>query len=448
MNYLKNKDRILEIRANTDSNAAAARIFAKEMGIEYTDTVRRRVSQIVNMTVPSQRKTTQKKWEEDNSKGTGYYEAVVNEEIKTLEDALAVANVDTDIWEVERWLCNTWQVSSKWREQDLEWDNGVMTGQAKRKNEWTKATNYQVKVWLKKRQITLDEAIKEVLPVIEGYTPKTIENVSGNGKTGVVTFTDFHIGADIKNLLKAPDFDITILIDYLHRATDIVNNLGYSHVYVNMLGDFFESLSGINHENTFKSLGQGMWGANVMIVANEIIATHLLSRIKNLRGVNIVSGNHDRMTPSKKIDNTGEGGKVLWYMLKKDFPDLPINYHNSVLAVEIDDINYLLTHGDKGYSRKEISKFVMDYGRTDMYNLVLEGHLHSRIVKKTFRSVRTQYEEIETVSLDDLNYRKIVCASLFTGNWFSESLGFNSAAGITVSENNGRGKPNVFDYSL
>lgn len=433
MNYMKHKDLIIEIRAKNDSNAATAREFAKRVGISYSDTVRRRVSQIINLDTSASKtkhKTSEKKWEEDTSNKTGYYEATVTKEIKTLEEALTVSNVDTDIWEVEKWVCNSWGVTS-WAKGEAEYRN-----------------NYQVKVWLKKKEVTIQEALESVLPIIEAYTPKKIENSTGNGKVGVATFTDFHFGANVKDLIRTPNFDVSILLDYIHRAVENINSLGYSEVHVNMLGDFFESLSGLNHDNTWKSLGEGMWGANVMIVANEIIGTHLLSKIKNLKSVNIVSGNHDRMTISKTVDNTGEGGKVLWYMLKKDFPNIPVRYHNSVLSVEVDGINYLLTHGDKGYSKKDMGKFIMDYGNTGIYNLVLEGHLHSRIVKRAYKSQRTEYEDIEMVSFDDVNYRKIVCASLFTGNWFSESLGFGSAAGLTVCENNGKGKPNVFDFSL
>jgi predicted phosphodiesterase len=204
----------------------------------------------------------------------------------------------------------------------------------------------------------------------------------------------------------------------------------------------------MNHENTFKSLGQDMWGANVMIVANEVIGTHLLSRIHNLTQVNIVSGNHDRMTSSNKLDNTGEGGKVLWYMLTKDFPEIVIDYHNSVLTKEIDGINYLLTHGDKGYSKKDFSKFVADYGKSGIYNLIMEGHLHTRKTKKTMAFERKYYQDVEVVSFDDSTYRKLIVPSLFTGNWFSESLGFGGNAGFVISENNGKGCPHVFDYTL
>lgn len=435
MDYVKHLEEIKLIRSKSNSTTEAAKKFCSVHNIGYTDSVRRVISDLLSRKVgkvelpEGEDPTASYKWEEDNGKGTAYYEGVVTKPIKTLEEALQSSKADLAKWEVERWLCNSWGVTS--------WASG--------KPEYR--TNYQVKVWLKKRETTLDERMAEILPAIESYTPKFISHKSGSG-VGVVSFADFHIGADIKNLLKTKDFNLDILIDYLHKATSIINKQGFKEVHVNLLGDFFESLSGMNHENTFKSLGTDMWGANVMIVANEIVGGHLLARINNLKSVNIISGNHDRMTASNKLDNTGEGGKVLWYMLTKDFPNIEIDYHNSVLTKEIDGVNYLLTHGDKGYSKKDFSKFVMDYGETGKYNLILEGHLHTRKTKKTMAFERKYYEDVEVVSYDDSTYRKIVVPSLFTGNWFSESLGFGGNAGFIITQNNGKGIPNVFDYTL
>lgn len=427
---------LFRIYENSNSKTEAAKKLAALHGIKYTDSFRRICSMTLNKRLNKEHPRTpdqasKTKWEEDNSKGTGYYEAVISKPIKTLEEAVASAKIDLDVWEVDRWVCNSWGVTS-FRDNP----NG------------TQRTNYQVKLWLKRKQKTLDEALQDILPILEQYTPLEVRRTGSNNQIGVVTFADFHIGASVKNLLKAPDFNIEVLLDYIADAVAILNSKQFKEVHVNLLGDFYESLSGMNHENTFKSLGEGMWGANVMIVAHRIIGQHLLAKINNLTSVNIVSGNHDRMTASNKLDNTGEGGKILWYMLQMSFPDLEIDYHNSVLSKEIDGINYLLTHGDKGYSKKDFSKFVLDYGRTNIYNLVLEGHLHSRFVKKVVSYGKKVYGDLEMVYHDDMNYRKIVCPSLFTGNWFSESLGYGSSAGFIITQNNGAGRPNIQDISL
>lgn len=411
----------------------AAKQTAEKIGIDYSDSFRRVCSKTINKAMGKREtppeKPSKSKWEEDTSKGTAVHEFTVSKPIKTLEEAIKAGDVDTEVWDVDRWVWNSWGVTAFHNGQPIQ------------------KTNYQVKMWLKRKEKTLEEMMQDLLPALDTYTPKETTDMVGSG-IGVVSLADFHVGASVKDLLRTPDFNVHVLIDYLSDAVGLINSGMYEEVHVNLLGDFYESISGMNHENTFKSLGDGMWGANAMIVANEIIAEHLLSKIHNLTAVNIVSGNHDRMTASNKLDNTGEGGKVLWYMLQKDFPDIPIDYHNSVLVKEIDGINYLLTHGDKGYSKKDFSKFVLDYGRTDIYNMVLEGHLHSRFVKKVTSYGKKVYGDLEMVSHDDLSYRKIVVPSLFTGNWFSESNGYASAAGFIISQNNGKGRPHVVDISL
>ena len=62
--------------------------------------------------------------------------------ICTLEEALEIANVDLEIWEVDRYIVNSWQV----------------TMNVKRKEPVTR-TNWQVKVWLKRKKIQLSTGL-------------------------------------------------------------------------------------------------------------------------------------------------------------------------------------------------------------------------------------------------------------------------------------------------
>jgi len=61
---------------------------------------------------------------------------------------------------------------------------------------------------------------------------------------------------------------------------------------------------------------------------------------------------------------------------------MKFTYNHSVNAQVIDGINYILVHGDKGHSKdSKIGALVFNHGRQDMFNLVLAGHLHSRITE-------------------------------------------------------------------
>lgn len=138
-----------------------------------------------------------KKTEEYKADGTASFEYKGNKSITSLEEAIKFFNIDTNKWDIERWVCNSYDVSSKWRKQDLSWDNGVMHGEAIRKNEWVTNTNYQVKVWLKKKQGFSPDNLIEFL---KDYKPKPVEitniTVSNHKRDKVdveISIADFHL---------------------------------------------------------------------------------------------------------------------------------------------------------------------------------------------------------------------------------------------------------------
>ena len=184
-----------------------------------------------------------------------------------------------------------------------------------------------------------------------------------------------------------------------------------------------------------------------MIIADRIF-TDFFNQINNLEETNNISGNHDRATVRKENDQIGEIGGLFSYMLGKSIPELKVNYHPYLISRTIDGINYIMTHGDKGLSKKDTIKIINDYGDKDLYNLLLEGHLHTRKSERSFTSRIEITDTLQYVSCDEANYRKVNCPSIYTGNTWSERLGFSATSGFLIIENNGKGKPNVSDYSL
>ena len=277
--------------------------------------------------------------------------------------------------------------------------------------------------------------------------PKVIQYGKGSG-TITVELADFHIGADIRDLTRTSNFNIDILTGYLTNIAEIVNGYVPDQVVINMHGDFVESITGLNHPDSWKSMGNGMFGANVIILASEILGQFLISKINNVVQVNMVSGNHDRISASKAVDGSGEGAKLIAWAIKKDFSDLEVNYNDLILVKDIDGINHIITHGHHGISKKDIAKVVADYGDSKKFNLWTEGHLHTRSSKKVLKSKLAQYDTIDYVQLDEQNYRKLILPPIFTGNFFSESIGYAGWAGFVITYNNGRGVPIVHDYTL
>jgi len=138
---------------------------------------------------------------------------------------------------------------------------------------------------------------------------------------------------------------------------------------------------------------------------------------------------------------------MMEYLFSKDFK---INSEWSALLLnkKIDNIGYVVTHGHLAISKKEISKVLFDYGFQGIYNVYAKAHLHTRETKKTMRYKNMKYKDINTIVLDSSDYRAVTIAPMFTGNFYSEGLGYSSSAGLTHFVNNGKGKVIYTDYCL
>ena len=275
----------------------------------------------------------------------------------------------------------------------------------------------------------------------------TIKKGNGSG-VGVAMIGDFHLGAYVGDLLKTPDFNYSVACTYLERIANIINEKKLKEVYLFCNGDFIESFTGLNHMNSWKGLHKGAYGVKAVKLAHEILSQYLFSNIKNLTYVGFISGNHDRTTSKKDEDQFGEVAEMLQYLFEKDFKNVESEHNAMLISKEIDDINYVVTHGHLGISNKEVTKVLFDYGKQGVYNIFAKAHKHTRESIKSLRLKKIKYQNIDYVQLDSLDYKAVTIPPLFTGNFYSESLGFSSNAGFDFFENNGRGKANHFSYSI
>ena len=334
--------------------------------------------------------------------------------ITSLEEAIEFFEIDTNTWSVAAWTCNSWDAGEN--------------------------TNYQVKVRLER--IAPDEFNAEDFDALLKQYKKTVtkvkrRKVKGAG-TGVAVLSDFHIGAKVQDMMQTDDFSYEVVVDRLKQAADQINRMGYKKVEVAMLGDFIETFTGLNHMNSWQQLEYGGYGANVTIIAYNILRD-FLAQVNNLDKVTIVSGNHDRVTVKADVDSHGGVAQLLAYMLEQS--GLKVDFNHALVSKNIDGIQYIFTHNHLGLSKNDMVQTFWEYGAQGRYNVLLGGHFHSRRGK-------SQYKKIDNIHWDQANYRSISVAPIFTGNWYSESNGWSSTSGITILENNGDGRPNVFDYTL
>jgi predicted phosphodiesterase len=371
---------------------------------------------------------------------SAYFEGTSEKVITTLEEAVAFTKVDMTIWEVEKWRFKSYDVAMKLKKPIM------LNGKTHNEHVPIKRTNYAVQVWFKRRDDTAQK-VQAILEDIKMWHRLPIATGIPGSNVGVVYVSDFHMGAEIKDLIRTPDFNIEILRHHLLRVADEINAYGFREVHVCMLGDYFESLSGLNHPNTFKSLMRGGTGGNIIRMAARILQ-EFLAAITNLHRVYMVAGNHDRITPNKDVDNVGEGADILAWGLQMLMPEINITYHPLLISIEIDGIQHVMTHSHHSIGKKDASKILFEYGNKDLFNFLATGHDHTRKASRSTSARKFQYDDWTYTQLDDLMYRVVTIAPIFTGNWFSESLGFSSRGGFTVTFNNGKGIPKVHDIPL
>jgi hypothetical protein len=109
---------------------------------------------------------------------------VTGERIKTLEQLLAVCEVDGSEWEVERWVCNKWEVG------------------AKLDGELTTSPLFQVKAWLRRKThvISARNEIEALRQKAKDYAPRysaIVSRGSDSGNLGEFSIFDHHFGAQI-----------------------------------------------------------------------------------------------------------------------------------------------------------------------------------------------------------------------------------------------------------
>jgi len=245
---------------------------------------------------------------------------------------------------------------------------------------------------------------------------------------------DLHIGGEAKNLLATPDYNYNILRERLSVVATEINAVNAAEVSVMFLGDLIESMTGLNHLSTWHGVQDGAWGAQVFKMAVEAII-EFLNQIVNLREVIGIAGNHDRTDHDKKVDPYGSVAEMIFYTLGKIYGDtLPIEFHYLLKSITRDGINYMATHGDKPVFKKNTNaaEGVLQYGQPGMFNIVVQGHLHSR-----------------NILADHNMYRWIQAPAIFSGNTWSEENAFHARPGFIICYLNKRtNQPVITDYTI
>jgi predicted phosphodiesterase len=264
-----------------------------------------------------------------------------------------------------------------------------------------------------------------IQPIHKIYDSKTrLEEIN-------VVIADIHFGAKNHNSL-LPEYSVDKCKEYFQSMIKDINSLQAKKVNIFFAGDLIESFTGLNHIDSWKGIQEGYYGANLIKECYHVLV-NFISEINNISKIIGVSGNHDRATSKKDEDSEGFIAEIIFEFLSLSFKnceDVKIIFDKKLESIVIDGICYILTHGDKKLT-ENASNLILKFGEQKMFNILLSGHWHERRIKS-----------------DTNEFRQLVCPSIFPGNNYSVDLGYSTQPGFLIIENNGKGKPNVYDISL
>jgi hypothetical protein len=124
------------------------------------------------------------------------YSFTTSKRIVSKEDLIEACDIDLSVWEVEKWVCNKWEVGMK-----LAATGGSKEGWKRSSDKVIVTPLFQVKLWLKpihtEKQKSILEAIEDIVQSYSGGSLKKIKQTPiKSTKALKATLTDMHVGLD------------------------------------------------------------------------------------------------------------------------------------------------------------------------------------------------------------------------------------------------------------
>ena len=139
-----------------------------------------------------------------------------------------------------------------------------------------------------------------------------------------------------------------------------------------------------------------------------------IRKINNFASIEIIGGNHDRIS-----SHWAEDAYLVEGLLSRHIDGIQSKFSPILLNSVIDDISYIVSHGDKKISKKDSSELVLKHGKQDLYNVLLHAHGHEEKILKSTRKLR-------------VHQIPPVC----TPNQFAVENGYDGSSGFVLIEAN------------
>lgn len=323
--------------------------------------------------------------------------------ILTEQDLMIACGVDQEEWLVDTKVLNKWEVGAKGP------DGKIVVEPL-----------YQVKLWLKRRGFKAPD---------DYWTQKWIDRLTKDTKVYPfkkelpnadpinIVVADIHLGRFSNENFGV--YNVEVARERLKTIAKIANTHNRP-VNIFMLGDVIESFTGKNKPNTWKQIE--MYGAQVALSAYDLLEEFFAS-IENFNQCYFVGGNHDRITDGKEDDDRGQVLELIngFFQRKNRFRTV---FDPTIQTVDVGNVRYILTHGDKKITKMTGSDFVLRYGDTSKFTCILSAHLHHKQLVE-----------------EDSRFTKRIVPPIASGSEYEYISGWNSNPGfLIVSEYNERVK--------
>ena len=239
----------------------------------------------------------------------------------------------------------------------------------KTQKSWTKTYDKTVKKALK-LMYSAEEVSKLFAEALDQYEwTTTLQEVDGHYSYNAIVFVgDLHYGRSSKQLEENWSKLIKILIDR-----------DYDYVTLCLMGDLIETprVTGMHDSQVTEmdclGIQQALWCTDMLIAwIEELIEDGMWVRILWL------NWNHVRTSKSKDEDPERIVWSVMYEMLKRRFPNTPIEYEkDGALTKTLGKYHLILAHWDNGFNSKSDAQILHALGKVGKQNIIASGHRHT-----------------------------------------------------------------------
>lgn len=302
---LPRADGVKALRKRLDLSERQARaVYAKHVANSQTNTSATPIGRFTNAN--SDEKIPETKGAHMSFSGDSGEIDLVDESPRTLEELLKACQVDLNLWEVEKYVVNKWEMGRANKQVNLTWSEGKADGYVRDAGGIRKAPLWQVKAWLRRKveATTLAQMLEKFVSQASVHAPKKfcIEQRK-NAKADscyVLNIQDLHLAKLAwSHETGGADWDIRIAEQaYRNTVDELIAKVPHERVeeIVMILGS---DMLQVDNDRSTTTAGTYVDSDTRLMKAYDVAANMLTETIEKLASkfkvkCVVFGGNHDR----------------------------------------------------------------------------------------------------------------------------------------------------------